>query len=531
MKKIFQIFGLGFSVALVACGGGGGDPGSKPGGVPVAANVASIVYQLDKSALTNSGADEATLTVTALDASNNPVADSALTVAVNSGVYTPTVAVSDATGKASGKISIGGSKANREITAVMKMGGQTSTVVIPVTGSKVALSVVPATPAPGGSVTLAVRVTDVNGAGIAQAPVKLGGTLGFTQTVNADSSGNASVQLQAAPGTPGVYTVEAVASGVTERKDVQVLQPGGTGIPNATGVISAASLAIAPNTIAPNVTGSTTSRAGVRAIFQNASNQAIQNVRARFEIVPPGLGSGEAISTGAATVYSDANGQALADYIAGTRSSPTDGVQIRVCYGLTDAEIANGACPNSRTATMTVASQPLSITLGDNNELARGTDNLTYIKKFDIAVADAAGNAVPNAQISASVDLRVYGKGPYTAPRTWCENEDTNRNGFLDAAEIIAGDGNSEISPRKADVVLSYVGGKSTGTNGRATIQVEYPMNVATWLFYAVKVTTTVAGSEGVVEKLYQTDFIEGDDKNGSFLTPPYGVNDCRTPL
>ena len=241
MKKIFQIFGLGFSVALVACGGGGGDPGSKPGGVPVAANVASIVYQLDKNALTNSGADEATLTVTALDASNNPVADSALTVAVNSGVYTPTVAVSDATGKASGKISIGGSKANREITAVMKMGGQTSTVVIPVTGSKVALSVVPATPAPGGSVTLAVRVTDVNGAGIAQAPVKLGGTLGFTQTVNADSSGNASVQLQAAPGTPGVYTVEAVASGVTERKDVQVLQPGGTGIPNATGVISAAS--------------------------------------------------------------------------------------------------------------------------------------------------------------------------------------------------------------------------------------------------------------------------------------------------
>ena len=180
---------------------------------------------------------------------------------------------------------------------------------------------------------------------------------------------------------------------------------------------------------------------------------------------------------------------------------------------------------------MTFASQPLSITLGDNNELARGTDNLTYIKKFDIAVADAAGNAVPNAQISASVDLRVYGKGPYTAPRTWCENEDTNRNGFLDAAEIIAGDGNSEISPRKADVVLSYVGGKSTGTNGRATIQVEYPMNVATWLFYAVKVTTTVAGSEGVVEKLYRTDFIEGDDKNGSFLTPPYGVNDCRTPL
>ncbi|NMM85349.1 hypothetical protein B2J88_13375 [Rhodococcus sp. SRB_17] len=315
---------------------------------------------------------------------------------------------------------------------------------------------------------------------------------------------------------------------MTVRQDVQVLLPGGTGIPNATGVISAASLAITPNTIAPNGTGSTTSRAGLRAVFQNASNQAIQNVRARFEIVPPGLGSGEVISTGAATVYSDANGQALADYIAGTRSSPTDGVRIRVCYGMTDAEIANGACPNFRTATMTVASQPLSITLGDNNELARGADNLTYIKKFDIAVADAAGNAVPNAQISASVDLRVYGKGPYAGPRSLCSNEDINRNGFLDAGEDA--DGNGVLSPRKADVVLSYVGAKTTGTNGRATIQVEYPMNVATWLFYAVKVTTSVAGSEGVVEKLYRTDFIEGDDKNGSFLTPPYGVNGCNTP-
>lgn len=511
----------------MACGGGGGNSGAQPGSGPVTASVTSIVYQLDKNALTNSGVDEVTLTVTALDANNNPVANSPLAVSVSSGIYTPTVAISDAAGKASGKISIGGSKANREITAVMKMGGQTATAIIPVTGSKVALSLVPATPAPSGMATLAVKVTDVNGTGIAQASIKLGGTLGFTQTVNTDSSGNASVQLQAVSSTPGIYTIEAVASGVTERKDVQVLQPGGTGIPDATGVISAASLAITPNTIAPNVSGSSANRAGLRAVFQNASNQAIQNVRARFEIVAPGLGSGEMISTGIATVYSDANGQALAEYIPGTRSSPTDGVQIRVCYGVNDLEIANGACPNSRAATMTVASQPLSITLGDNNELTRGAGNLTYIKKFDIAVADAAGNAVPNAQISASVDLRVYGKGLYAGTRTLCSNEDANRNGFLDAGED--SDGNGVLSPRKADVILSYVGSKTTGTNGRVNIQVEYPMNVATWLFYAVKVTTSVAGSEGVVEKLYRTDFIEGDDKNGSFLTPPYGVNDCRT--
>lgn len=521
------MLGLGFSAALIACGGGGGDPGSKPGGGSSAANVASIVYQIEKNALSNSGADEAVLTVTALDANNNPVENSALTVAVDSGVYTPVVAKSDASGRASGKISIGGSKTNREITATMTMGGKTAVTVIPVTGSQIALSLVPATPIPGGSAAISIKVTDVNGSGIAKTNVKLGGSLGFSQTVSTDSGGNASATLPVAPNAPGTYFVEAVASGVVVRQDVAVLSPSGGGIPNAIGTISAASLAITPTAIAPNAAGATTSRAGLRAVFQNASNQAIQNVRARFEIVPPGLGSNEKISTGSATVYSDVNGQAVAEYIAGTRSSPTDGVQIRVCYGMNDTEIANGACPNFRTATMTVASQPLSITLGDNNELTRGTDNLTYIKKFDIAVADAAGNAVPNAQISASVDLRVYQKGSYTGPRILCMNEDANRNGFLDAGEDIDGDG--VISPRKADVVLSYVGAKTTGTNGRATIQVEYPMNVATWLLYAVKVTTSVAGSEGTVEKQYWTSFIEGDDKNGSFLTPPYGVNGCNT--
>jgi hypothetical protein len=245
------------------------------------------------------------------------------------------------------------------------------------------------------------------------------------------------------------------------------------------------------------------------------------------------LDPAERISTDTATVYSDVSGVAVADYIAGTRSSPTDGVVIKACFGNTDADIASGACTNLRTAKMTVASQPLSITLGDNNELAKGANNLTYIKKFDVAVADAAGNAVPNAQISASVDLRRYFKGLYGGTLVKCANEDTNRNGFLDISTDSNlnedKDGNGVLSPRKADVILSFLGANTTGTNGRATIQVEYPQNVATWLEYAVKVTTNVAGSEGTVEKTYVTDFVIGDDTNGSFLTAPYGINGCST--
>ncbi len=528
MKKVLCVLGCSLAFALVGCGGGGGNSGSSGDGSTVSPIVSSLIYQLDKIALSNSGADEATLTVTALDSANNPVPNSNVSVSVDSGVYTPDTSISDAAGKSTGKISIGDNKSNREIVATIAAGGQTTKAVLPVTGSQIALSLVPAAPAPGASVKVSVKVTDVNGSGIPKTAVKLSGSLGFSQTLNTDALGNAMAELRAAPISLGIYTVDAGGSGVVVSEEVQVLNPDGLGIPDAIGTISSASLAINSNTIEPNASGFTTQRASLRAVFQNASNQAIQNVRARFEIVPPVLGSGEAISTAVGTVYSNGSGQATSEYIAGTRSSPTDGVRIRVCYGISDVDIANGACPRFVSATMTVAKQPLSITLGDNNKLERGANDLTYIKKFDIAVADAAGNAVTNAQISAVVDLTVYQKGEFSGVRTSCINEDINRNGFLDAGEDI--DGDNSVNPRKADVVLSFVGERVTGSNGRATVQVEYPMNVATWLFYTVKVTTNVAGSEGSVQKAYRTNFIEGDQINGSFLTAPYGVNDCSTP-
>lgn len=583
-------------VVLVACGGGGGSPGTRStdGGTsgggggsttdpstcatatgasttdcstPVETKIASFIYQLSKPTLTTSGSDATLVTVTALDTNNNPVSGVALSVAVDSGVYTPVSGTTDAKGQASGNVTIGASKANRDITATISIGGQTAKAVIPVTGSQLTLSPVPGTPAPGTQVRTDIKVIDANGVGVPSVSVQLSGSMGFTGAVTTDMNGNASATLGAAPATPGNYTIDAVALGAKVSRSVQVIAAGGGGIPVVTDTISSASLSIVPNTIAPNATGSTTNRAGLKAKFLSASNQAIQNVRVRFEIVPPALGSGEQISTGATTVYSDVNGEAIADYIAGTRSSPTDGVVVRACYGPDDASIAGGLCPSSVQETLTVASQPLSITLGDNNLLTKGAGSLTYIKQFDVAVADSAGNAVPNAVVSASVDITHYGKGAFSftgtsgvyqimgnsAPdiedtvlsempnltalpdstngRVWCPNEDRNRNGSLDTSGGIEDiNGNGKLEPRKADVILSFVGSNSTGSNGRMIIQVEYPQNVATWLAYTVKVTTSVAGSEGTYAKSYILDFVKGDEENGSFLTPPYGMSSCVSP-
>ena len=542
MSLIKYALGLAVAVALTACGGGGGSAGTVGGdtgggsgtpatdstGNPVvaAATAASFVFTLDKSSLVNAGSDKALLTVTALDSARNVVSGIPVTVSVDSGVYTPITSTTDSTGIASGNISIGGNKTNRNITATINVGSQSGSAVIAVTGSQISLTALPATPSPGSSIQVAVKATDANGSGVSGATVQLGGTLGFTQSVLTDSSGNADATLNAVPTAVGTYAITATGLGITSSRDVQVVGAG-SGVPNAMGTISAASLAINPNSVSPNVSGATTNRAAIRAVFQNASNQAIENIRVRFEISPPGLGSGEQISTGTTTLYSDVSGVATADYIAGTRTSPTNGVIIRACYGSTDASIAGTLCPNSVSATLTVAGQPLSITLGDNNELAKGSNNLTYIKKFDVAVSDAAGNAVANAIVSASVDITRYGKGLYLGPRFSCLNEDANRNGFLDANERLYPT-HSDLSPRKADVILSFLGSNATGANGRTAIQVEYPQNVATWLNYSVRVTTNVAGSEGTAVKSYVTSFVIGDDVNGSFLTAPYGENDCN---
>ena len=511
------------------------------------------------------------MTVTALDASRNVVSGVPVTVSVDSGIYAATATVTGATGEASGTITIGGNKSNRSIVASINVGGQTGTATVTVTGSRILMAALPATPAPGAGVQITAKATDANGAGVPGVSLQFGGTLGLSQLVTTNSLGDAIATLGAAPSTPGTYTVTASGVGANGTQDVQVVVPGGGGggIPPAVGTISTASLQINPNSVFANAAGATTNRANLQATFQDASNQAVQNVRVRFEILPPGLGSGEQISTGINTVYSDVGGVALSAYIPGTRTSPTNGVVIRACYGSTDAAIAGGLCPSSVSKTMTVGGQAISVTLGFNNELAKANSNLTYIQKFVAQVTDSNGNAVSNAVLSASVDITHYGKGwsygdnyyingltiplitpPNTATtginatdiptlstlvlpasdgkRVWCKNEDLNRNGFLDAGEDV--NGNGKMDSPKADVILSFVGSNTTAADGTLLLQVQYPQNVATWLSFTIKVSVVVAGSEGSVEKSFFTAFVEGDQKNGSFLTPPFGTGRCTSP-
>jgi hypothetical protein len=162
-------------------------------------------------------------------------------------------------------------------------------------------------------------------------------------------------------------------------------------------------------------------------------------VRVRFDLNGDPNNIGGTFSTGAgAVIYSDASGAATTAYIPGAKSSPTNGVTIRACYDIND--FAAAACPNQTTATITVVSDPLSVTIGSNDKILTGPHDLTYIRQFVVLVVDASGKAKANVDVIPSIDLDRYWKGFYTrAATTWsqsanaggCANEDGNRNGVL----------------------------------------------------------------------------------------------------
>ncbi len=115
--------------------------------------------------------------------------------------------------------------------------------------------------------------------------------------------------------------------------------------------------------------------------------------------------------------------------------------------------------------------------------------------------------------------------------RVWCPNEDVDRNGNFDLGidfnnGSVDSNGQPTLEPRKSDLIVSYDDPTVTTTNpsGILVIKVEYSQRFATWLAYKVRVTANVSGSQGMAERLFVTSFVEGDDKNGSFLMPPYGV-------
>jgi len=529
MKKLLTLIAAFYVAALVAACGGSGNAGtplfggggggsctpassaSGGGGGTGCPTASSLTLNLDTSSIQNSGSQTVKATATATTGTGQTVAGIPVTFSVDNGAtFTASSTSTAADGTVTATVGIGSDPSNRLVTVTATSGSLSASKSFAVTGS-VLTATGSAVVAPGSNNQVIFRLTDANGVGVASQPISIAaGSLGTTSATT-DVNGNYTYNYTA-PATAGSLDIVGSAGGVSKTLTVLV-QSGAGGIPPADATLlfdpqSSASVSANPSVVSTN-TASTDNRTEIRALFVGPGNASIPRVRVRFDLNGDPNNIGGTFSTGSSVIYSDANGVATTAYIPAAKSSPTNGVTIRACYDAND--FAATACPHQTTVSVTVVADALSVTIGSNNKVIVPAADLTYIRQFVVLVVDASGQPKANVDLAASIDLDRYWKGFYTTPGGWvrglppgpltwepggCVNEDINRNGVLEAVEDINHSGS--IEPRKSDVAVSILGTGKTDASGLATLQVQYPQNIATWVRVKILVSATgISGTEG----------------------------------
>ncbi|MFG6432352.1 hypothetical protein [Roseateles sp. LYH14W] len=482
---------------------------------PTNPQASDLTLTLSATNIDNSGSRTVVATATAVDVNRNalPGIPVQLTVSDTSAFIVAPSNQTNSNGQVTGTVSVGENRSNRTVTVIATSGTLSRTAAFQITGARFTqASPVPAVVAAGAAGTVQYKLTDVNSNPMVGVPIAVSGGGIAAKAGQTDLNGDYTFDYTA-PNAPGTnLTITANAGGAEPAVTVVSIPGGGsTGVPVVTTTPVAQALNLSADVVTIN-TGTTNNQITVSAFFRDAANAPIRNVRVLFGVT--GDNATGSIGSGTNTVLSDASGTASTTYKPGSVSSPTNGVTIRACWKVSDFAstdtTTNCAAAGGQlmTTTLTIVSNPVSISIGTDNTIGVGASTLTYVKRFVVLVVDSAGNPKSDVQITPSLDLGGFGKGfwRYNAVvARWerspdfgdvglltatCPNEDLNRNGVIDTGEDV--NTNKQLDPRKSDVAITLVGATRTDANGVAVLQLEYPMNLASWVNY--KITVTAAG-------------------------------------
>lgn len=537
----------GAAALLVAACGGDTDCNSPPAfeGGPVGsctttgstATAADLSVTLSASTLSNDGSNTVTATVTAVDSNRNALAEIPVTVSVNNNaVATVSGSSTNDKGVVTAQVGIGADRSNRSITVTAISGGLSRTATFQIVGASLRATPLPAVVVPGSTGNkVDFTLTDINSLAMAGQSIVINGVDGVEVSGTTDINGNYTYTYTA-PATAGSVDIRASAGGVSNTQTVLV-QSGTGSIPPAAIAVQSASLAASPSVVPVNI-GSTSNRAELRALFLGAGNAPVPNVRVRFDLAGDVNAIGGSLTSGSNVVYTDSNGVATTAYVPGSRFSPTDGLTVRACWSNNDFN--PGLCPNATTATLTVVSEALSVSISTNSLIKIGPTGLDYIKEYLVQVNDSSGNAKAGVQISPSIDLVRYQKGEWVVvgdkwakvQRASCDNEDLNRNGVLEVysnGTVEDANATGRLEPRKADVNISFVGSSTTNTDGQVVLKITYGQSLGSWLDFNILVAASgVAGTEGRTS--YQgtlpvlADHVSDPNVEPAFRLGPYGI-------
>lgn len=488
----------------------GGDPTTRlitvTGNVPGAA-ATTVTVNVSGTKLTVNAAGTANLgavndvTVLLVDSAGNALPNRLVTF---SAALNSVVSKSGATGQAAtdsaGKLTLTytAAKAGSDTITVRAL-GETATAAVTVVASNFSVSAVDAggasisTASTGACVPVAVSNFV---AGVPQ-----GGTVSVSSsrgTVYSDAScasalstavplASGAARVYVLANSPGIATLTAnsSATGSSVQRTLEFVAP-----LTATSVIS---LQATPAVVGANTAGSTTEQSTLRAVVLDSANQGnpVKNAKVVFSIVSDASGG---TLTQPSEVMTGSDGSATVTYIAGTTATAADGVIVR-------ATIQSPVTAASADAKLTVAKKSLFISAGTGNTVLTPTA-ATYQVDYVVFVTDAAGNAVPNVNITGSVYPRSYAKGisvlasptgPWVRqPSVTCKNEDVDADGVLGPFEDK--NGNGRLDPV---IPMNITSSGKTDASGTATISLLYPRDRAGWIDVDFTIRGQVAGSEG----------------------------------
>lgn len=387
--------GLGMATLLSACGGGGGSagdptfPGGGTGGGSTGTTASDLVLTLSGATLPTDGTGSVLVTVYALDAKRNTMANVPVSVSVDANALVSTSDTkTDASGVVTGSVRIGSDQSKRTITVTAVSGSITKTAQITVvtpssTGNTsgpamtVALSTTQITPSVGATVTVTLRSS--TGVALSDVVVSLSTGRGnladlSVATVRTDANGQATATLKASTsGITGADTVSAFATiGSVLTSAQQAFSVTGA-LPTLT--INPPSVTLRLSQPAPQVTATLRDAAGVPV-----ANQLVTFDGSSFIAVTPTP----------AAANTDTNGIARSTIklssFSGT-STESGTVEARVFYA---DQWARG-----NIAIQIVGESPtLSMTLSNSNIKFGATSSTVSVLVKDVSGAPAVGQVV-----------------------------------------------------------------------------------------------------------------------------------------
>ncbi|MEZ0308239.1 MAG: Ig-like domain-containing protein [Ramlibacter sp.] len=453
-----------------------------------------------------------TYTAKAMDSSGRPIAGASLTVASSLGNNLSTSTfTTDAQGAAT--FIYTANKSGNDTLSVTGMGASASTQVsvsaddfafeAPGAGTGIIV---------GASQTVTVRFLS-GGVGAPGRSVTFSTTRGTITpaTTTTDANGRASAVLSSTTSGPANVIAQVGAAQANLPVTFIATTP-------ATLVLQAN-----PGTVPPNTGATATNQATLQAIVRDAAGNPVPDRVVNFSAIADG--SNGMISPGSGAT--DANGTVVSQFIPGGLTTSANGVLIRATVQGTTI---------SGTASLTVSGQALFISIANGNTITN-LDETTYQKEFSVYVTDATGAPAANRTVNLGVFPELFRKGSLINDDGWkydesvlistCVNEDTNRNGILNAGEDINSDG--RLNPGLPVVVSPAV--VTTGSNGFATFKLQYGENYVPWLFVTITARASVGGTESVQSHFYRLEGLAADfgpDSPGpAGVVSPFGVGDC----